>query len=38
VKSLQPDILVPLRFEDWNAGRDAAYFVARDFAGKREAQ
>jgi hypothetical protein len=25
VKSLQPDLLVPLRFADWNAGRDAAY-------------
>ena len=25
VKSLQPDIYVPLRFSDWNAGRDAAF-------------
>ncbi len=32
VKSLQPDIVVPLRFEDWNAGRDAAYLAARDLA------
>jgi hypothetical protein len=30
ITSLQPDIAVPLEFEDWNAGRDAAYFVARD--------
>lgn len=28
VRSLQPDIVVPLRFEDWNAGRDAAYLAA----------
>lgn len=28
VETLQPDILVPLRFEDWNAGRDAAYETA----------
>jgi hypothetical protein len=32
VKSLQPDIVVPLRFEDWNAGRDAVYEVARQLA------
>ena len=32
VGSLQPDIPVPLRFEDWNAGRDAAYSTARDSA------
>jgi hypothetical protein len=32
VASLQPDIPVPLRFEDWNAGRDAAYSAARDSA------
>jgi hypothetical protein len=32
LKSLQPDIRVPLKFEDWNAGRDAAYVVARDLA------
>ncbi|HXS21143.1 MAG TPA: hypothetical protein VN735_07910 [Steroidobacteraceae bacterium] len=30
VKSLQPDIVVPLKFDDWNAGRDAAYFMARE--------
>ena len=28
VKSLEPDILVPLRFADWNRGRDAAYAEA----------
>jgi hypothetical protein len=32
VKSLQPDIVLPLKFEDWNAGRDKAYFMARDLA------
>jgi hypothetical protein len=32
VKSLQPDIVLPLKFEDWNAGRDDAYFTARDLA------
>jgi hypothetical protein len=32
VRSLQPDIVVPLEFEDWNAGRDEAYSVARDCA------
>jgi hypothetical protein len=32
VKSLQPDIALLLRFEDWNAGRDEAYFMARDLA------
>lgn len=32
VKSLQPDIVVPLRFEDWSAGRDAAYETARRLA------
>jgi hypothetical protein len=25
VKSLQPDLFVPLRFSEWNAGHDAAY-------------
>lgn len=30
VASLQPDIVVPLRFADWNAGRDAAFLAARD--------
>ena len=33
VKSLQPDIVVPLTFEDWNAGRDAAYLLASELAG-----
>jgi hypothetical protein len=28
VKSLQPDVVVPLKFEDWNAGRDAVFEVA----------
>ena len=32
VKSLQPDIVVPLKFDDWNAGRDAAYLMARELA------
>jgi hypothetical protein len=32
VKSLQPDIVVPLRFEDWNAGHDTAYETARQLA------
>jgi hypothetical protein len=32
VKSLQPDIVLPLEFQDWNAGRDKAYFMARDLA------
>jgi len=32
VKSLQPDIVVPLRFEDWNMGHDAAYETARQLA------
>jgi hypothetical protein len=35
VSSLQPDIPVPLRFEDWNAGRDSAYLRAADLAGTR---
>jgi hypothetical protein len=34
VKGLQPDILVPLKFEDWNAGRDEAYFKALALAGQ----
>jgi hypothetical protein len=34
VKSLQPDIALPLKFEDWNAGRDKAYFMARDLADR----
>lgn len=34
VKSLQPDIVVPLRFEDWNAGHDAAYETARQLAAR----
>lgn len=32
VKSLQPDVVVPLKFEDWNMGRDAAYETARELA------
>jgi len=36
IKSLQPDAVVPLRFEDWNAGRDAAYSRALDLAGNRQ--
>lgn len=36
VKSLQPDIVLPLKFEDWSAGRDAAYFMARDLAQRRQ--
>ncbi|RUL70515.1 hypothetical protein EKH80_20160 [Dyella choica] len=32
VRSLQPDIVVPLRFEDWNTGHDAAYETARQLA------
>lgn len=35
VKSLQPDIVVPLKFADWNAGRDAAYATALRLAGAR---
>jgi hypothetical protein len=34
VKTLQPDIPVPLRFADWNAGRDAAYEEARALAAR----
>ncbi|HEV2286169.1 MAG TPA: hypothetical protein VGR80_09015, partial [Steroidobacteraceae bacterium] len=34
VRTLQPDIVVPLKFDDWNRGRDAAYDVARELAGK----
>jgi hypothetical protein len=37
VESLQPDIVVPLKFADWDAGRDAAYFTARRLAGARAA-
>lgn len=33
VKSLQPDVYVPLRFSDWNAGRDAAFERAVMLAG-----
>lgn len=33
VRSLQPDMPVPLRFEDWNAGRDAAYATAGELLG-----
>jgi hypothetical protein len=32
VRSLQPDVVVPLRFADWSAGRDEAYLMARDLA------
>lgn len=32
VKTLQPDIVVPLRFEDWNMGKDAAFETARQLA------
>jgi hypothetical protein len=32
VRTLQPDVLVPLRFEDWDGGRDAAYLAAIDAA------
>ncbi len=32
VTTLQPDIVVPLTFADWNAGRDAAYSAALDLA------
>ena len=28
VKTLQPDILAPMTFRDWNAGRDVAYETA----------
>jgi hypothetical protein len=28
VKTLQPDILAPMTFRDWNAGRDIAYETA----------
>jgi hypothetical protein len=38
VRSLQPDILVPLRFEDWNAGRDAADSLASGLAEGRHQQ
>lgn len=34
VRSLQPDVLVPLRFEDWSAGRDAAYLAAIELAAR----
>ena len=36
VRSLQPDVVVPLKFEDWNAGRDAAYRMAVDLAAKTQ--
>lgn len=40
VRSLQPDMLVPLRFSDWNAGRDAAFerAVSLAAAGGRQAR
>lgn len=34
VASLEPDIFVPLTFEDWNAGRDAAYARALALIGQ----
>jgi hypothetical protein len=34
VESLQPDLVVPLKFEDWNAGHDEAYLAARDLAAQ----
>jgi len=34
VASLQPDVLVPLKFEDWDAGHDEAFFAARDLAAQ----
>ena len=37
VKTLQPDVLVPLRFEDWDAGRDAAYQAAVNEASNSSA-
>ncbi len=33
VKTLQPEVLIPLRFADWNAGHDAAYERAVALAG-----
>jgi hypothetical protein len=33
VKSLQPDVSVPLRFADWNAGHDAAFEQALTLSG-----
>jgi len=36
VASLQPDIFVPLHFEDWNRGRDAAYARALELSGNRQ--
>jgi hypothetical protein len=32
VKSLQPDIVAPLRFEEWSTGHDAAYETAVELA------
>jgi len=32
VTTLHPDIVVPITFADWNAGRDAAYSAALDLA------
>ena len=37
VKSLQPDVSVPLRFADWNAGHDAAFEQALALAGNGRA-
>jgi len=35
VKSLQPDVAVPLRFADWNRGRDAAHAEALARAARK---
>jgi hypothetical protein len=37
VRSLQPDIAVPLKFEDWNSGRDSAYVMALELADRLRA-
>jgi hypothetical protein len=33
VKTLEPDILIPYRFSDWDAGRDLAFERAVALAG-----
>ncbi len=35
IETLQPDIVVPLKFEDWNAGRDVAYETALRLAAPK---
>jgi len=35
VNSLQPDVLVPVRFADWNAGHDAAFEQALSLSGNK---